>query len=233
MDDTFRARTRQPILALREAHPRQCLMAIVVALLSLVVVGAPGAGAQAGTPAAGLDFPAAAECTVEPRSADELRALFREAAATPVAASPDASPTPAVPPPGDPADAQTVAEINATWRQFIACINAGDLARVFAILSDDKVRGDFVIDVASGASEDDLIAYLTATPVPLPPDQSAPFFPYEDVRVLDDGRVAVIGPGEMGQAEVLIFVQEGDRWLVDHQFDLTQSGTPVASTPTT
>ena len=226
--ETFRARRWQSVVAAQERGPRLRLLAIVVVLCSFVVVAAPGAGAQAGTPAAGFEVPAAVECTVEPRSADELRALFREAAATPVAASPDASPTPAVPPTGDPADAQTVAEINATWRQFIACINAGDLARTFAILSDDKVRGDFVLDIAAGASEDDLIAYLTATPVPLPPDQSAPFFPYEDVRVLDDGRVAVIGPGEMGQGEVLIFVKEGDRWLVDEQFDLIQSGTPVA-----
>lgn len=219
--ETFRARRWQSVLAAQQdGHPRHCLLAIGVALFSLVVVGVPGAGAQEGTPA-GLDVPAPAECTVEPRSEDEFRALFREAGATPVAASPEASPTPAVPPTGDPADEQTVAEINATWRQFIACINAGDQARVFAFLSDDKLRGDLVFDIASGVSEDDLIAYLTATPVPLPPDQSVPFFPFEDARVLDDGRVAVVGPGAEGQGEVLIFVKEGDRWLVDDQFDLT------------
>ena len=48
--------------------------------------------------------------------------------------------------------------------------------------------------------------------------------------MLPDGRVAVVGPGAMGQGEVLIFVQEGDRWLVDEQFDLAQSGTPDAGT---
>jgi hypothetical protein len=218
--DTVDARTRQPVSGAQEAHLRHGPLAIMVALFSLVVLGAPGAGAQEGTPTSGHDIPAAAECTVEPRSADELRALFREAAATGVAASPEASPTPAVPPAGDPADEQTVAEINATWRQFIACINAGDLARTFAFLSDDKVRADFVFDIASGASEDDLIAYFMATPVPLPPDQSAPFFPFDDVRLLDDGRVAVVSPGEPGQGEVLIFVKEEDRWLVDEQFAL-------------
>ena len=176
--DTFRARRWQSVVAAQERGPRLHLLAIVVALFSLVVVGAPGAGAQAGTPAAGPDVPAAAECTVEPRSEDELRALFREVAATPVAASPQASPTPAVGPTGDPADPQTVAEINATWRQFIACINAGDQARVFAFLSDDKLRGDLVLDIASGVSEDDLIAYLMDTPGPFPQEQSVPFFPF-------------------------------------------------------
>ncbi len=219
--DTFKARMWQSVLAVQADHPKYGPLAIAVALFSLVVLSASRAGAQEATPAEGRDVPAPAECTVEPRSADEFRALFREAAATPVTATPEASPTPAVPPTGDPADEQTVAEINATWRHFIACINAGDQARVFAFLSDDKLRGDLVFDIASGISEDNLIAYLSATPVPLPPDQSVPFFPFEDVRVLDDGRVAVMGPGAGGQGEVLIFVEEGKRWVVDDQFDLT------------
>ncbi|MBA3450871.1 MAG: hypothetical protein H0T18_06640 [Chloroflexia bacterium] len=208
------------------------LLAVAVALSLLLRVDAVAAVAQDASPAAGLDIPDPSECTIEPRSADELRALFREAAATPVASA-VASPTPAVPPPGDPADEQTMAEINATWRQFIACVNAGDLARVFAFLSDHKVRGDFVFDVASGASEDDLIPYLMATPVPLPAGAAAPVFPFQDVRVLDDGRVAVVAPDEGDQGEVLIFIKDGDRWLVDYQFYLTQGGTPEAGTPTT
>jgi hypothetical protein len=175
--------------------------------------------------------PSAAECTVEPRPEDELRALFREAAATPVLDSPDASPTPAVAPPGDPADEQTVAEVSATWRQFVACINAGDQARMFAVYSDDMVRRQFVVDIAFGVTEDALFEFLAATPVPLP-DPSVPDVPFTDVRVLRDGRVAVVGPGEQGRGDVRIFVKEGDRWLIDDWFDLTSSGTPAPGTPT-
>lgn len=229
--DACRARRGQSILAAHAGHLRPLLPAIVVALVSLLVVGTPKAGAQEGTPAAGLDVPAAAECTVEPRPEDELRALFRQAAATPVLDSPDASPTPAVAPPGDPADAQTVAEVSATWRQFIACINAGDQARMFAVYSDDMVRRQLVVDIAFGVTEDALFAFLAATPVPLP-EQSAPVVPFSDVRVLGDGRVAVAGPGEQGRGDVRIFVKEGDRWLIDDWFDLTSSGTPPAGTPT-
>lgn len=219
--ETFRVRRWPSVLAAHEGHPQRCLLAIVVALFSLIVVAAPGVAAQEGTPTAGLDVPAPAECTVEPRSEDELRALFREAAATPVPTSPEASPTPAVPPTGAPADEQTVAEIEATWRQYIACISAGDQARMFAVLSDDMVRRQFVVDIAFGVTEDALFAYLSATPVPLLPDQSVPFFPFDDVRVLSDGRVAVVGPGELGRGDVRIFVKEGDRWLVDDWFELT------------
>jgi len=197
------------------------LLVIVAALCSFAVVGAPSVGAQGGSPVAGLDVPAAAECMVQPRSADELRALFREVAATPIVDSAAASPTPAVPPTGTPADEQTVAGINATWREYVACINSSDQPRMFALLSDDMVRRQFVVDVAFGVTEDALFAYLSATPVPLPPDQSAPFVPVADVRVLSDGRVAVIGPGDQGRGDVRIFVKEGDRWLLDDWFDLT------------
>jgi hypothetical protein len=214
-------RQGSPALAMQVGHLRHRLPAIVVALCSFVAIGVSGVGAQDGSPVAGLDVPAAAECTVQPRSADELRALFREVATTPILDTSEASPTPAVPPTGTPADEQTVAEINATWRQYIACIYRGDQARMFALMTDDMVRRQFVVDIAFGVTEDALFAYLAATPVPIPPDQSAPVVPVEDVRVLSDGRVAVIGPGEQGRGDVRIFVRKGDLWLLDDWFELT------------
>src|SRR5207253_1367628 len=126
--------------------------------------------AQAGTPPAGLDVSAPAACTVAPRSTDELRALFRAVAATPLPTSLEATPAPALPPPGAPAGEQTVAEITATWRQYLACLRAGDQARMFALLSDNMVRRQFVVDIAFGVTEDALFAYLAATPVPLMPE---------------------------------------------------------------
>src|SRR5829696_8415531 len=210
-----------PVLATRVGYRKRCLLAIGGALCSFVMVSASGVGAQDGSPVASLDVPSPAECTVPPRSVDELRGLFREVAATPIVDSPEASPTPAVPPTGAPADEQTVAEINATWRQYIACINRGDQARMFALMTDDMVRRQFVVDVAFGVTEDALFTYLASTPVPIPSDQSAPFVPVDDVRVLSDGRVAVIGPGEQGRGDVRIFLKEGDRWLLDDWFDLT------------
>jgi ketosteroid isomerase-like protein len=231
--DTLSAPRRYSVPAAHEARPRLCLPAIVVALFSLLAVGGPAARAQGGTPTAGLDAPAAAECTVAPRSEDELQALFRKAAATPIPTSLElaASPTPAIAPLGDPADEQTVAEISATWREFIACISAGDQARLFALFSDDMVLRQFVVDIAFGVTEDALFDFLSATPVPLPLDQSTPIVPFDDVRVLSDGRVAIVGPGELGRGDVRIFVKAGDRWLLDEWFDLTANGTPAAGMP--
>ena len=53
------------------------------------------------------------------------------------------------------------------------------------------------------------------------------------MRVLSDGRVAVVGPGEQGRGDVRIFVKEGGPWLIDDWFDLTSSGTPAAIAPIT
>ena len=110
--------------------------------------------------------------------------------------------------------------INTTWRQYLACVNAGDQARMFALLSDKMVRRQFVVDIAFGVTEEALFAYLAATPVPLEPDQGAEFLPAADARVLSDGRVAVVGPGDAGRGDVRIFIKEDDRWLLDDWFDL-------------
>ena len=201
----------------------------LLALLALLAVGLAPTAAQEAGPPGGLDFPDPAGCTVEPRTVEELRALFRAAAATPAAdASPAARPTPAALPAGEPADDQTVAEVDAAWREFIACINAGDFRRTFALVSDDKLRRDFAQDFAAGETEDSLIGFFAATPAALEPDHRAPFIALTDMRVLPDGRVAAVGPGETGQGEVLIFVAEGGRWLVDDQFDRSPPATPTA-----
>ena len=220
-------------MAAHEGQPGRCLLGIVVLMLVLVEAGPPPASAQVSTPTAHLDVPTPAECTVAPRSADELRALFREVAATPLPASLEATPAPVAAPTGAPADAPTVAEINATWRMYEACLASGDQARMFALLSNAMVRRQLVVDVAFGVTEEALFDYLAATPVPLQPDQLTPFVPFTDVRVLKDGRVAAIGPGEtppsgggglggeQGRGDVRIFVKQGDRWLIDDWFDLS------------
>jgi hypothetical protein len=228
--EQLRARRWRSIPVRPARPPQRGGLAFVVAVISLSVLGSQAAAAQAGTPATGSDLISPAECTVEPRSEAELRALFREVAATPLPASLDASPAPAVAPAGAPADEQTVAAINATWRQYLACLIAGDQARMFALVSDNLVRRQFVVNIAFGVTEEAWFDHL-ATPVPLPPDQAVTFVPLEVVRMLSDGRVAAVGPGEGGREEVRIFVQTGDRWLLDEWFELAEQGTPTSGTP--
>lgn len=217
---TVNARSQQVVPAAREGHLGRCQLAIIMVLFALGVAGVPGVGAQDSTPAAALDVPAPAECTVAPRSMDDLRALFREVAATPLPASLEASPAPDAPPTGAPADEQIVAEVNAVWRMYVACLSAGDQPRMFALYSDAMVRRQLMVDIGFGVTEDALFTFLAATPVPLPPDQAASFEPLTDVRLLSDGRVAAVGPGDQGRGDVRIFIKEGDRWVIDDWFDL-------------
>lgn len=202
-----------------------------VILLALTFSALPSTRAlpafQDATPAPGRDVPQPSECTVEPRSDQEFRALYRDAVTLSSTASPTAGPVLRTPPPGQPAGGATVAEINASWREFIACINAGDLSRVFALTSDDKLRRDFVVDIANGATEEMLVPYLLATPTALDPATFVPLMPFQDATLLPDGRVAVVGDGEDGHGEVLVFIKEGDRWIVDDQWDLGPAATPT------
>lgn len=192
---------------------------ILAALALPALLNAPGAAAQSGTPTPAGEIPLPAECTVAPRSTADLRALFRQAAATPHPELPAA--TPSAPPPGEPADAATVTAINATWREYVACLSSGDQPRMFALLSDALVLRQMVVDIAFGVDEQTLLAFFAATPIPIPTDQLAPITPFTDVRVLSDGRVAAVGPGENGRGDVRIFRLEGDRWVIDDWYDLS------------
>jgi hypothetical protein len=214
---TLVRRSWQPFVTAHDSWSRLTRTALGLVLLGFMTAGPISAGAQESTPVAGQDIPAPAECTVQPRSEDELRALFREVAATPLPASVDTSRAEA--PKGSPADEQTVAEINATWRMFIACLNAGDQQRMFALYGDDMVRRQLVVDIGFGVTEDALFEFLAATPSPLPPDQGAPFVPLTDVLMLSDGRVATIGQDD-GQVTARIFARQGDHWVIDDWYDL-------------
>src|SRR5687768_2449235 len=66
--------------------------------------------------------PDPAECVVEPRTLEEIRGLSGPPPDG-ESASPATAPTTSR---GEPADAETIAGIVATVRQFVACVNAGD-----------------------------------------------------------------------------------------------------------
>ncbi len=194
--------------------------AIVPALLIVVGLGmAPFAGAQSGTPAAGGEMVTAAECTVAPRSAEELGALFREVAATPLPEDLAATPA-AETPAGTPADEATSEAVNGVWREIVACLSAGDQPRLFALYSDAMVRRQLQIDMAFGVTEEALIDYLEASPIPVSDTEGLAVDPLADAQLLADGRVVATKPGEAGRDEALIFIQQDGRWLLDEWYEV-------------
>ena len=124
---------RRPSVAAARCTLRNCPLAILAALFA-----AGCRGLRSGRPVGHSRHrprcsASAAECTVAPRSEDELRARSSARPRQHLSSTPFEAATPAIAPMGDPADEQTVAEVRATWRQFIACITAGDQARMFAL----------------------------------------------------------------------------------------------------
>src|SRR3712207_324981 len=119
---------------------RAGLPSMVVLLLAALAVagGVAPVAAQDATPGAGAaQFPITpdpADCTVEPRSADELLALWYDPAGTPLAVpgTPTAEQATSVTIPlGPPADEATAAAVVAAASEVFACFAAGDALRAY------------------------------------------------------------------------------------------------------
>ena len=207
-------------------------ISVLVALVGLVAGSARPAVAQDATPVAS---PGAAVCTVEPRTADELIALwFEDVAGTPTLR---ATPTPqavaaeAELPAGEPADAATLAAIVATVREVEACFNAGEFARGLALFTDDLVR-QFGPGEGTAA---EVRAFLEAPPLAAPAEGRPEPATVREARVLPDGRVGAVlveltaeGPED---AFFVVFERVGERWLADDFVEIEEAGTPAAGTP--
>jgi hypothetical protein len=160
--------------------------------------------------------PDPARCTVEPRSLDEVRAVWQE-----VNASPRPSPE-AVDPQiaGTPADEATVAAVTQLLVDVIACAANGNSGLADAtFLTDEHLR-----DNLAGLSEEDFAAFYTESPEASPVEAWLMVYALHDIRLLEDGRVAVnpdfIVPGVGRFRDLLILEQVDGRWLID----LSQEG---------
>src|SRR5262249_46542247 len=136
-----------------------------------------------------LDVPTPDECTVAPRTIDELQALFA-LPATPAAAP--TNPTPGTLPAGTPVDAATAAAVTSAIREFIACVNAGDFWRQMAMYSDRYVQAylQAYLNPAVGVSQEIYDHY--ATPQPAESAHQMALIGVGEIVQLPDGRVATI-----------------------------------------
>jgi hypothetical protein len=181
-------------------------------LLSLLGVRIAAAQEATPYPAGALALPAAPGpelCTLPPRGIDEYAAFVGQ----PVLAAPESVTLTA----GPPADPATVDAITATMVAFAACINAGDYLRVGGVYTDAGFAEDNAPNVDEG-----VLGFIAATPQPVPIDQRYVIYAIYAAQVLADGRVATIihfGPDGLGGVNLLIFAEEGGRWLIDHWVD--------------
>jgi hypothetical protein len=205
-------------------------------LAAVTTVAAMPTLAQEASPAAGV-----AECATEPRDVEELVGFYFDPRGTPLATPASTTvDTEAELPQGEAVDPAVEEELNATVAELIACINAGQYARAFALMTDDLARqtGPDVSNPDEDTPEEVralLEAQLAGTPVVDEPgmDQGATtdVGRGRDIRVLEGGRVGGIWTIE-GDAAFAVFEEEDGRWLIDEFIDivedeLTMSGTPV------
>ena len=188
------------------------------------------AHAQDATPVATPLAPSPDECLVAPITVERLNGVLSgpSTAGTPEStvpeavteASPVASPATFTMPEGTPADDATTAAITAAVRSYLACINAGDVAKVLALYSDAGLQHLLAEAIAQGKTGEQILG-LFGTPQPLTEDRVTLLYSIDAIVILPDGRAAalVVGddltePGPPGPA-LIYFVQVDDAWLVD------------------
>ena len=161
---------------------------------------------QRGTPISTEALPDPSECTVTPRTPDELRALApgghrrRYRPRRPIVVD------------------TVVDEVRAATRVYVACLNTGEDYRVFGILTHNFLRtlpsGDgFLVD-------DDAALTALATPSPIRWSQLSPMPSLIAVTALGDGRVAadvVFSRPEGETRTTLVWIRMGGRWLIDEE----------------
>jgi hypothetical protein len=130
-------------------------------------------------------------------------------------------------PAGETADEAAVAQISTLYQQLIACLNAGDYLRAYALYSDDYLERNL---------SDELLDHLQATPVPVEASQQSTFNSVVDARTLDDGRLAaLVSTGNPQSGEILLFTilqRQDDRLLIDEE-QVIQAAGPAATPPGT
>jgi hypothetical protein len=173
------------------------------------------AGQVSGTPES-ID---AAECTVEPRRFD----VIAELAATPVN---DTAPEPGN---GVPAEDEVVAGVTETVRMAVACANANDPLRSYALFTDrylaERFGPDYPDDLGS------LFAALSREPSPADEADRLSLVEIRDVTALDADWVEAVVVTEHREARFvdrLVFQLVGERWLIDRWSPVEDVATPAA-----
>ncbi|MFT4040535.1 MAG: copper resistance protein CopC [Thermomicrobiales bacterium] len=175
--------------------------------------------------------PGPEQCTVQPRTLDEITALAQTGA-------PQEAPPNATEPDGAPASPEEVAGVTDTIQEMVACSNAGDILRRLAVYSDNRIH--FAYPDGPTAA----LKAIAANPLPVGEYERVAILSIADVQQLPDGRVSarvivdnpanhshdpnVSNANVQQEAARLIFVQENGRWRVD---ETRREETPINATP--
>ena len=204
-------------------HPASARLLAVLAVLSMMLFVHPAVIAQDATPAAG-EVIDPAECQVESRPIEEIEQLVGTASEG-ADATPDAAQAGSME--GEDADEATVQAVTQTYRELVACLNAGEFLRIYALYTDDYLRRTLA---DSGMD----LQQLQATPAPDRQEATA-LVGVSEVRQLAGGRVTArveTTSSPEGTASVVqsVLEQVEDRYLIaDETVVDAAAATPQAS----
>ena len=190
-------------------------------------VGTPAATVIATGPARAV---VPAECLIEPRPLAELDAMLDSDNEAPLSEQPAV----VVPVPlGREAPRETAAAVTEAVLGYFSCRNAGDVPRAATFLTDAGARRILGGDAAASA---DRRTTLPSTPAVLSPQARTRLISLTDIALLAHGRAAAVAlindPRSLPhgrQAVLLIFLWEGDRWLIDDLISFSVPSRPTAT----
>ncbi|HET9661700.1 MAG TPA: hypothetical protein VFP05_15340 [Thermomicrobiales bacterium] len=197
----------------------------VLIILSLIMTGVfqTGALAQDAPSQIGPVIPPASACTVEPRTAEELVALF--ANTTPTEPMPFATTETITI--GKPADTASAEQVTALIYQAVACLNAGDFGRFFALLTDHAIVTIFPWVAEELATEE--AAAQKLAPSPPPANFLTTILGIGSIALLPDGSFSAVlvqldpNAGDQPTALILTAVEQDGAWLIDNAIDFAAS----------
>jgi hypothetical protein len=196
-----------------------CASALVASSGAVALAQEPGTPVAQGTPTTAWDVPAPEECTVEPRAFPMFPAgLGQREPATPLPLP--ATPAPQfVEPDGDPVTPDIEAGVLATVRESIACRNANQMLRAYALFTEPMLVSLF----GGPATVDPEIRALIEQGDdlgPLPRRQRVALLQVSQVAHRPDGRIgAIVTTGTVDRIfqDYLVFTYDAasSRWLID------------------
>lgn len=185
----------------------------IALLLAFVAVPRLGVSAQE-------DAPASNGCNVAPMAPDRIDELVAMATASPVAGLPTEDVTL---PEGTSITVDVQAQLLDTLMQINACSWANDLPRLLSLYSERFIVNQVFAPESQPIELGSQATPTNATPAPMPTDQQPMIFAAVQ---LPDGRIAALVSSNSwgGNQQIVWFVQQDGRWLVDQTAPAAEDG---------